>query len=277
VRLLPFILSLTIAAACGEGAAPARRAIREVHVPEAIAAVREDLARHRDGIREAADRLAPGFAVDDPVRLEREMRTALKYVQEPPRGIGAFISSPMSFLAAIGKDGKVIARDAEPDRMRGADLGQRYPAVAEVLARGGYRYDLVEFPGEEGAEPSVSMLFVHAVRRDGEVVGAVAAGIPMWRMAQRLSRQLRANHADEGGLILWAYLYRDDRLFTFDAAPDVDALVPTHETRQAGLSTSPRGFTGEAVLHGRYYGFGLVTVPSIGDGVGLVVLRSDPT
>lgn len=264
---------------CDGDAANARKVIRERHAERVKEIIAEDMARHREGIADAAQRLAPGFAVEDPAERERQMRIALTYVQEPPRGIPEFIASPMSFLAAIGKDGKVIARDvpAEEDRMKGEDFGERYDVVRRALSEGLAGYGLGEFPSqEEGGKSSWSMLFVHPVKRHGEVLGAVVAGIPLWRMSQRLSRQIQAENVDEEGVILWVYAYKGDELHHFGTPPDLDTVVPDAQTRRTGLERSPGGFTGEVQQFGRWYAWGVLPTTRIGDDVGMVIFRSDP-
>jgi len=245
-------------------------------VKEVIA---EDMARHVEGVEDAARRLAPGFVVEDPTERERQMRVALKYVQEPPRGVPEFIASPMSFLAAVGKDGLVMARDVddEDDHMQGQDYAARYALVRRALAEGVPGYELGEFPSEEeGGKSSWSMLFVHPSVRDGEVVGAVVAGIPLWRMAQRLSRQLQAERVSEDGIILWVYMYKGDELHHFGTPPDLDTVVPDAATRQRGFERSPGGFTGEVQQFGRWYAWGALPTRRVGDDVGVIIFRADP-
>ncbi len=270
-----------LGAGCDEGAHDERVGIREETVPRVIEIIHDDLARHRVGVRKAEGPLSRGFLVEDPDAREAQMRSALKHIQQPPRGILEFVTSPMSFLAAVGRDGVVIARDvdAEDDRLKGLNFSERYPVVRRALEEGVEGYELGEFPSAdaEESETSWSMLFVHPVRAPGggEVIGAVVAGIPLWREAQRISRQLRMENAEQAmqGLVLWAYIYKGDRLFFFDTPPDLDDLVPDGAVRRAGLEESPGGFTGELMLMGRPYGFGVVPVPSLGEDVGIVVIR----
>jgi len=275
VAVAPWVLG------CEEGAPASRVGIRTEVVPRVAEVIHEDLDKHRVGVAKAAEVLRRGFLIEDPAERESQMRAALRYVQEPPRGIAEFISTPMSFLAAVGADGRVIARDAEPDRMRGMDFAATFPVVKRALEEGMPGYALGEFGREnEEGETSWSMLFVHPVRvgDDGRVVGAVVAGIPLWREAQRLSRQLRVERAAEieQGLVLWVYLYKGDRIFHFATPPDLDEVAPDAATRAAGLARSPGGFTGEVQLLGRWYGYGVVPVPSIAPDVGMIVFRSEP-
>lgn len=274
-------LLLSVLVGCDEeGASNARVEIRETNLPRVKALIREDIERHRSGTTKTAARVARGFVVErDPQTREREMRYALRALQEPPRGIGEFIASPMSFLAAVGTDGIVIARDSDEDTMKGLDFGSSYATVRAALSEGRPGYELAEFPGpEEGDESSFSMIFVAPSVHDGEVVGAVVAGIPLWRWAQRLSRQLRVDHAAdiEEGLVLWVYLRRGDTLYRFDTSPDLDEVMEAEAPAiAAGFERSPAGFTGDVQLMARWYAYGAIPAPSISEDVDIVLVRAD--
>jgi hypothetical protein len=172
----------------------------------------------------------------------------------------------------------VIATDAKEDRdrMTGANLGALFAVVRDALSgRTGYGVD--EFPPiEEGGEPSVSLLFAAPARKGDQVVGAVLTGIPLWRLSQRLTKQLQLDHVSEKGAILWVYVYRGDKLHHFGTPPDLDRVVPDAAARRAGLSQSAGGFTGEVVQFGRWYGYGVLPVRALGPETGVVIFRSDP-
>jgi|GEM_PF-1187984 len=271
-------------AGCDGNARPAQASIHQEHMGVVAQLLRTDRAEHRVGIRSAAERLAPGFvATDDPEQRERQMRYALRYVQEPPRGVPEFIVSPMSFLAVVGRDGVIIARDgrAEDDHMKGQNYAERYETVRRALEEGRPGYELAEFPSsEEGGESSYSMLFVHPSRRNGEVVGAAIAGIPLWREAQRLTRQLAIDHADQNGLIFWVYIYKGDQLFHYGTPEGVDAEMndgaAASAQRAAGLATSPGGYTSDVLIQGRWFAYGVLPIPSLGEDMGAVIWRADP-
>lgn len=272
--------AFVLAAACGpQGAPHAQRAILREHIPRVKEILRQDRLRHREGVIEAARRLRRGFLVEDHARREREMRRVLQQLQEPPRGIGAFITSPMSFLAAVDADGIVIARDSDDDQMKGQNFAERYEVVRAAL-EGRVSRGLGEFEAlQEGAPPSYSILFAAPARHEGRVVGAVVAGIPLWRESQRLSRQLRVELAPEieRGLIVWVYLYKGDRVFPSpEAPPEVTEVLPDAAARAAGLARSPGGFTGQMQLYTKWYGYGVVPMPAIAEDVGVIVVRADP-
>jgi hypothetical protein len=276
-----FGMAAAVAGCEDDDAAHARKRLRQQHVPALRSIVEKDKAQHLEGVEIAAERLAGGFAIEDPEVRERQLRSALEQVQmasaSPKVRIRQLVVSPMGFLAAIDDRGRVIARDADPDPMKGEDFSERYDVVRKALEDAETGYGLGEFAGTGGSESSWSMLFAAPVRREGEVVGAVLAGIPLWRMAQRLSRQLRLEHANEigQGLVLWAYLYKGDRLFHFGTPPELDEVVPDASTRQAGLRKNPDGFTGAVQVHGRTYGYAVAPMEAIGPDCGVIAFRAD--
>lgn len=278
LRLLLAALFVMLCA-CEDGAPNARRVLRENHAPEVQRLIKQDIERHLVGVQKAGDKLGPGFLVEDAAKREREMRGALKFLRTPPKGISELmIGSARSFVAAVGADGVVIAIDADKakDRMTGVNLGKRFKVLQRAFA-GEASYAVEQFPAlEKDGEGSWSLLFAAPARRAGKVVGAALVGIPLWRLAQRLTRQLQLDNVKEKGVILWAYLYLGDKLHHFGTPPDLDTVVPDHAARQAGLSSSAGGFTGEVIQFGRWYGYGVLPLPRLGPEMGAVIFRSDP-
>jgi hypothetical protein len=278
-RLALFLLSLCLCLSCGPDGAPnARKLLREKHASEVKALVLDDVKRHLVGVARAGERVGRGFQVELPAERESQMRTALRLLTKPPRGIHELIASARTFTAAIDTTGVVIATDAkkESDRMTGVNLGAKFAVVRDALA-GKTSYAIDEFPAvEKDAEGSVSLLFAAPSTRDGTVVGAVLTGIPLWRLSQRLSKQQQLDHVSEQGAILWVYVYRGDKLHHFGTPPDLDTVVPDAAVRKAGLKRSPGGFTGEVLQFGRWYAWAVLPLRVLGDDTGLVLFRSDP-
>ena len=281
--IMGWILGALLALGCGpEGAPGARRALLEVHVPRVKELLRQDREKHWDAIQEAARRLGPGFTVEPPDSREAQMRIALKRVQELPRGIAGLVVSPISFLAAVDADGRVIARDVDDadDRMQGQDFAERFAPVAAALESGRPQMGLVSFEDETNAEEGVnrsSLMFVGPAVRNGEVAGAAVCGIPLWREAQRLSRQLRVDLAPqiEAGLIVWVLMYQGDELIVPPDAPtEVTSQLPDPAALFAKLERQPNGYTGEFKAFQKWYGYAVVPTPSFGQDVGVVVLRA---
>jgi hypothetical protein len=264
---------------CGgeQSADNARRKIRLQHAPHAAQVVVQDLQRHTVGLRIAAKKLAPGFVRVQGEQQEKDMRFAFKHLRNPKVGIEQLVISPMSFMASVGKDGVVIARDAMPDRMKGTNLAQKFSVVRKALA-GKEGYELGEFESaKKGEKPSVTILMAAPAFYEGEVVGAVVIGIPLWRLSQRLSRQLQTEQAGEGQVVLWVYIYRGDELFFQGTPGTMDMLVPDGKARRLGLSRSPGGYTGAVEQFSAWYGFGVRPLRVLGKDIGMVVFRMDPT
>ena len=259
---------------CEDRAAVERteRQLRGEDLPRVQELVQTDLENHRAGVAKAAEKLAPGFAVEDAAKRESQVRAALRILQQPKKGIDEFVASPMSFLAAIGADGIVIARDREPDRMAGQDFQTRFEQVREALG-GTASTGLGEFFAKDPSAPSSwSILFAAPSVRDGKVVGAVLAGIPLSRLAQRLSRQLRVEQRE--GVPVWVYLYKSERLFHWDTPPEVDELVRDPAARGVALAASPSGYVEKARLQGEVQMIGVFPLELLGPDIGVIIVRS---
>lgn len=283
---------MLVLAACEDGAHHACEVIVREHVPRVRELVDEDLSRAMSGVTQAAELTAPGFLVADPAQREREMRWAIQHrIREPPRGIPELMISPISFIAAVDLDGHVICRDIDPDPMRGIDVGAMFPHVHAALTEGVASYQLVEFqpltppPPAEGAaevdagppeQPSVTVVYAAPARVDGRIVGAIIAGTPLWSTARRLTRQIQAEGETTAGAIFWVYLFRGDGLYHSGTPSTLDEIVPDEATRTAGFANSAGGFCGEQNQFGRWYCYGVIHLPQLGDGVGAVIYRSDP-
>lgn len=275
--LLSLLLGASLCACQPNEAGPARKAIRERHSDRVAKIVLEDLARHERGLKRAADRIAAGFVKVEGEQQEKEMRVVLRMIRSPKKGVQELVISPMSFLAVVGMDGVVIARNAEPDKMKGMNLAKQFPVVKRALA-GEAGYAVGEFASlEKGGEPSVTIVMAAPAHYRGEVVGAMVLGIPLWRLSQRLSKQLQMEEAGKKpGTVVWVYLYRGDELHHHGTPRDLDLVVPDGATRRAGLAKSPGGFTGEVSQFSYWYGYGVRPLRVLGDDVGAIIFRMDP-
>lgn len=264
---------------CDDGTQQAQHDIVHSDAPRVQSIVREDIERGVRGVEQAASKLQRGFLLPDPARRQRDMRTALHLLRQPPRGIPELMISPISFLAALDANGIVICRDQEPDPMAEFDAGREFDLVRAALTEGRSGYALDEFPAILPDQPgSQTVLYVAPSRREGRIVGAVLSGTPLWRTAQRLGRQLQLEHADEiaQGLILWVYLFRGAELHHHGTPSDLTTILPDHAARTARLAASPGGYTGVLMQYGRAYAYGVIPLPRIGPDVGAIIVRSNP-
>jgi hypothetical protein len=170
----------------------------------------------------------------------------------------------------------VIARDYEPDGMKGMDLGKMFPSVKRAL-EGTPAREVGAFESfEKGGEPSVTVVMAAPAHYEGKVVGALVLGIPLWRLAQRISKQLQMEAAGkEQGSVLWAYVYQGDKIHKHGTPPDLDKAVPDGNARRAGLSKSAGGYTGEVEQFGFWYGYGVKPLPILGEDIGVVLFRME--
>jgi len=268
------LLAVVGLSGCEDDAAVERTRIqlRDVDYPRVQVLIEQDIQNHQAGVMKAAAKLAPGFAVSDPSVREKQVRAALRILQQPKKGIDEFVASPMSFLAAVGVDGVVVARDREADRMKGQDFKTRFGVVRQALD-GTAATGFGEFYAKDPDAPSSwSILFAAPSLRDGQVVGAILAGIPLSRLAQRLSRQFRVEQ--EAGALVWVYLYKGDRLFHWDTPPEVDVLVGDPTARKKALAVSPAGYTEKARLQGELQIYGVFPLGLLGADVGTIVFRT---
>jgi len=270
--------ALLLLCACDRAhATEARKKIRYQHSARVAAIINEDLARHTQGLRHSADRVAAGFVKVQGEQQEREMRLVLKLLRSPKKGVQELVISPLSFIAAVGADGVVIARDSEPDHMRGMNLAQMFPTVKDALA-GKEGYAIGQFASlEPGGKPSVTIIMAAPAHYGGQVVGALALGIPLWRLEQRLSKQLQMEEGGKKpGTVIWAYLYRGNDVFSHCTPGDLDKIVPDAKARASGLQRSAGGFTGEVAQYGYWYGYGVRPLRVLDDQSGTVIFRMDP-
>ena len=277
MRTLAIATFFLLCGACGkEGAPNARAKITHEHAPRVEKFVLDLMARHSAGLTHAADRIGAGFVKAEPAQLETDMRQVLKLIRSPKRGVPELVISPMSFIAVVGKDGKAIARDIDPDKdkMKGMDLAKLFPVVADAL-QGKAGSSMGEFESEDPNKPSVTIMMAAPAHYKGEVVGALVLGIPLWRLQQVITKQLQMEIGGKQSVVLWVYVYRGAELHHHGTPPDLDKLIPDDATRKAGYAKSPGGFTGEVQQYAYWYGYGVRPLRVLGPDIGVIIVRME--
>jgi hypothetical protein len=276
-RLLSAPLAgLLLLAGCS-GEAQTREAQREIHdtvAPRVQEMVTGTIRRTRLGVAEAALRLRAGWAYEGEERVARMRPVLQTLIEAPPAGLANLAVSPITFLATVDADGTVLASSTsgEEDRMAGNDLAEIAPVLRTCLEEGIAGHALVDFPQADGTGRP-HQLFATPVRRDGAVVGAVVAGIPLDRYTRALSRALRLDYPAPA--VVWAALYRGDTWYLHRGFPeDLLEVLPSETARQEGLTLSPGGFTGGFSQYSSWYGYGVLPLPRLGEGVGAVLVLS---
>ncbi len=203
------------------------------------------------------------------------MRQVLKLLRSPKHGVPELVISPMSFMAVVGKDGVCIARDLEPDKMKGMNLGKQFPSVAASLA-GTASMEVGEFASSDPkGEPSVTVVMSAPAHYQGQVVGALVIGIPLWRLQQQFTKQLQMELAGKKPVVIWVYVYRGSELFHHGTPPDLDKVVPDANARKLGYAQSPNGFTGAVNQFDFWYGYGVRPLRVLGPDIGVIVFRME--
>ena len=247
----PVAVARSALSGCGPDGAPnARKVIRETHAAEVKHLVVDDIDDHLVGVKAAGARVAPGFAVVDPKRRESQMRTALA----PADQATARHSSADRLGAHVHRSRRAERRRARHRRQRGArphDRGRPREAVRAGAQRSGGQRRATRWTrflrSKRGPRAAFRCCSRRLRAKDGKVVGAVLTGIPLWRLSQRLTKQLQLDHVSEKGAILWVYVYQGDKLHHFGTPPDLDTMVPD----AAGAKGRPGREPGR--LHGRVH------------------------
>ncbi|MEO0325493.1 MAG: hypothetical protein AAF447_21225 [Myxococcota bacterium] len=283
---LSALLALYTLAACSPEGAPAeRRALHGEDVPAYLRMVREDREKVLRGVQEAAQRVEPAYRGDvDQAERARRLTDMLDRVDAPRRGVAELVFSPVLFIGGTDQDGALLAEVGVRDGAK-VGLGSHYRAfevVQQALAGtpGHAVVDLAEIV-EEDEGPTDTWLFAAPIfGADQEVMGALVAGIPLWRQAQRLTAQMRLEQADAvvAGRVVWAYLARGDQAYASrepTASNDVTDVVPDAATRTAGLRRSPGGYVTDLSLFRRWYGLAVIPLPTLAEDVHLVAFRAN--
>lgn len=278
MRIVAMVMAVfLLSVGCGKDGAPnARAMIKNEHAPRVEKFVLDLMTRHTAGLTHAADRIGAGFVKAEPAQLEQEMRQVLKLIRSPKRGVPELVISPMSFIAVVGKDGKAIARDIDPDKdkMKGMDLAKLFPVVADAL-KGKAGTSMGEFESEDPDKPSVTIMMAAPAHYKGEVVGALVLGIPLWRLQQVITKQLQMEIGGKQSVVLWVYVYRGAELHHHGTPPDLAKLLPDDATRKAGYAKSPGGFTGEVQQYAYWYGYGVRPLRVFGPDIGVIIVRME--
>lgn len=279
-RVAVVLLCLNVLVACeGDKAKAQRHVIATKHGSRVGSIIKDDLERHARGLTVGAAKIAPGFVKVEGLQQDQDMRQVLKILRNTKTGVPELIISPMSFMAVVGMDGVAIARDVElpQDKMKGMELGKLFPSVQKALA-GEAGWEVGQFEStEKGGKASVSIVMAAPSLYDGKVVGALMLGIPMWRLQQRISKQIVMEESgSKPGLVLWVYLYRGEELFFHGTPPDLEKLFPPKAERDEQLAKSPKGFTGEFQDKGFWYAYGVKPLPLLGPDFGAIIVRMDP-
>lgn len=255
---------LMVLTGCSADTGPLLRDLRRRDLPSVREGVRQMMTRLHAGLSESAARFGGPTGDLEGAELESAARRKLIELRDARRGVQAVWSSGATFVALLDENGVVIARDAEPDTMRGLNLQTRFAEIGHCDAQPEWVGRIVD-----SSQPTLLTCAVAGRFR-------LLAGIALPRLALSVQRQLRLQTADatRAGRVYWVYAQTPDEpgavWLSEDNPPEFESEVLTQAIyRQPGL----RGVS----FHSRAYGVATFDVsgPNHSWNVRFVVARSD--
>ncbi len=243
------------------------------------AALRADMPRALDAtnrltsgmvstVQSATAAVARPMAANEPGNLRAEL------VSLTTPG-GPFTLYSFSFVVAIDREGRVVARDRaneSDDRMKGMLLRPLFNCVAKALEDHG-ELCVGELPAE-GETPSRVVLMATAPLHDAQnqVVGALAAGITFGQLTRLIDAATRTGVGDA---VFWTGLHSGGRVFPSGRDRDVVArwLVPDILVRRVPATIASTTYL-HYVEDGRGWGAAYAPLPTIAN-TELVLFRSE--
>lgn len=272
-RELFLLFALAAAPGCKRSSEVSAQKCRE-HLALLAGAVEEDVAEVRRGLPRGAEFLRDYFAAgkfEDAAAAREVLERARNKVQD-------LRVAKATFFALVEPSGTVVRSDQSSDLLAGKSLFAAFPELRAVL-QGGYR----ETRGEMAEAARVvgkdgQWVAAQSVDVGGAVKGVYAAGWSWSAYAYRLENQLRSKargelKPNEHEPLIYVYMVVDKEVFGAPQSPLVNAQVIRDKNFNAAAGTG--AVTAEAEITGRDFGIGFQRTPSLGDKVGVVVLRSE--
>jgi len=240
--------------------------------------VDKDVGEVRRGLPEGADALAADWKADP--SLDKDLKAAKRALEAARRKVQDLRIAKATFFALADDAGNVIRNDQEQDRMAGKPLFGSFPALVE--AKGKYIETVGSMPEAAGVRaPRADGQWVAAapIRVDGVTRGLYVAGWSWAAYAYRLEFALRGKIRSEletraNEPLVYVFLVVGKSAFGAPVTPEVSAkavadLEPLAKIK--GNETFAQGLE----ITGRTFGVAVRRVPSLGDDVGVAVLRSE--
>lgn len=281
------MVGATLATGCkgNDGAVGREAATRAAaHVVEGRGMIERLVTGLGPALTEAGAVLGPAMAA--PVDAAR-VRNRLLDLNDDRNPAGRALSMyPTYFIAAVGPDGVAVAgnRAVAQDWTPGKNLGAAFPCVAAAL-QGTAGQCAAELPTVEGQPVRAYQVSVVPLRAEanGPVVGALLGAYSFGRLAKAVREALNVQTASER-VQLHVGLWRGTRVLPSGQDNDVPQafLVPDQLLGQLPGDTASRLGQGDgrfthsfAENNGRmWWGVAGGPVPTLGQGVGLIVYRA---
>lgn len=242
----------------------------------------KDVAEVERGLPEGAKKMAALLAQDaDPKANAPVVRSALLKMRQQVPDLGVAKST---FFAFTDDKGIAIRNDLEQDTMAGKDIVGAYPDLKKAVAGEAFVVTQGRFPGAPNPQgPDKEWVAAVPVKRadGGALVGLLVTGWTYRRFAYHLQEALKRDiqeqlmrEGDKGKLpVLYVFLFDNETVYGARGTP------PVNEKALAELKLTDKTAAGPVdapiTIEDRAFGYAAARVPKLGDGVGIVVLRSE--
>lgn len=241
--------------------------------------VEKDVAEVRSGMPEGATKLVPVFAKgadarDNPVQLKKQLGRVRNDVK------GLFVAKS-TFLVLVDEKGVALRNEFEPDAIAGRDLRKSIPAMEPVFSGKPIEFHgaFPEFAGVKDA--SRDRVWIAATPIPVEAGGS-AALITGWsyrlfarHLQESLKREiLEAARAGKGKEPLYYVgVFDETGVFMAPGTPQLDEDILAKENLVQKTQSGP--FHAPITITDRAFGYAAARTPTMGNDVGVVVLRSE--
>jgi hypothetical protein len=231
----------------------------------------------RKGLPLGAEQLRSYFAKperEDAARAREALDRARNKVQD-------LRVAKSTFFALLDERGVALRNDRDQDSMAGKSLLPAFPFLKQAL-EGRYIEGRGKLPEATGLRDQVDGQWVAAqpVSEGGKTVGLYITGWSWSAYAYRLENQIRSQirsglKDQEREPLVYVYLVVGDEVFGAPVSPTVNAKA----IRDIGFLRNPAAKQGPIALErevtGRAFGVAFQLTPQLGEGVGVVVMRSE--
>jgi len=248
------------------------------NVTALVALAQKDVEEVERGLPEGAKRMAALVEKREPL----EPPAVRQRLQKTRREVPDLNIAKSTFFALADEKGVAVRNDLEVDTMAGQNLVQIFPDLGKALA-GTYVETTGAFPGAAGpAGPDRDWIAASPIARpDGTIGGILLTGWTYRKFAYHLQEQLKHDMGeallkakDTGKLpVLYVALFDKAGVYAASQTPQVNEKALEGEK----LFDKTAAGTIQAVISitEREFGYAAARAPKLGDGVGIVVLRSE--
>jgi hypothetical protein len=225
------------------------------------------------------------FCSSDPKGNAPAVRRALLKMRQQVPDLGIAKST---FFAFADEKGIAIRNDNEQDTMAGKDLVGAWPGLKPVVDGTPYVATIGKFPGAENpAGADKEWVAAAPVKsEDGTTLGILVTGWTYRRFAYHLQESLKRDLQDalmrsgDKGKMPIVYVALFDKEAVYGAyAPKTIPFPPVNEEALKNIDLVAKTASGPAEgpirITERDFGWAAARTPKLGEGVGVVILRSE--